>query len=120
MGNYNPTGVTQHPESTIESVIEQLKMSKLFIGISSGLSWLSWAVGTPTVIVSGFSEPYAEMKECVRITAPKMSCSGCFNRARLDPNDWHWCPDHKNTHRQYECSRNITSEMVIKELEKLL
>lgn len=120
MGNYNPTGVTQHSESTIESVIEQLKMSKLFIGISSGLSWLSWAVGTPTVIISGFSESYAEMKECMRITAPKTSCSGCFNRVRLNPNDWHWCPDHKNTHRQYECSRNITSEMVIKELQKLL
>lgn len=120
MGNKNPKGVIQHPPSGIESVMAEMKKSKLFIGLGSGLSWLSWALEVPTMIISGFSYPISEMKECIRIAAPQNSCAGCFNRVRLDAGDWHWCPDHKNTHRQYECSKNITSEMVIRELEKVL
>lgn len=120
MGNAHPRGIIQHPESSIESVMVELKRSKLFIGLGSGLSWLSWALGTPTMIISGFSDPISEMQDCVRITAPKDVCSGCFNRSRLIATDWNWCPDFKNTPRQYECTKNITGEMVIKELEKLL
>lgn len=120
MGNRNPTGVEQFPKSSIDKVIEELKRSKAFIGISSGLSWLSWAVGTPTVMISGFTEPMNEMQDCIRISAPKGKCSGCWNRHKFDPGDWNWCPDHKGTPRQFECSREITADMVIKELEKIL
>jgi len=120
MGNRNPIGVEQFPRSPIDKVIEELKRSKAFIGISSGLSWLSWAVGTPTVMISGFTESYNEMQDCIRISAPEGKCSGCWNRYKFDPGDWNWCPDHKGTPRQFECSREITSDMVIKELEKIL
>lgn len=118
MGNSHPKGIEHHPASSLESVMEELKKSVLFIGLGSGLSWVSWALNVPTMIISGFSEPISEMKECIRITAPKGSCSGCFNRVRLDAGDWHWCPDHKNTPRHYECSKNITGQTVIDELEK--
>jgi autotransporter strand-loop-strand O-heptosyltransferase len=84
------------------------------------LSWLSWAVNTPTVLVSGFSYDWAEMQDCVRISAPKGKCEGCFNRYRLDAGDWNWCPDHKGTDRQFECTKSITPQSVIKELEKFL
>lgn len=120
MGNRNPIGVEQFPPSHISKVIEELKRSKVFIGVSSGLSWLSWAVGTPTVMISGFTEPMNEMQSCIRISAPKGMCSGCWNRHRFNAGDWNWCPDHKGTPRQFECSREITAESVISELEKLL
>jgi autotransporter strand-loop-strand O-heptosyltransferase len=120
MGNRNPTGVEQFPRSPINKVIEELQRSKAFIGVSSGLSWLSWAVGIPTVMISGFTEPYNEMESCIRISAPEGKCSGCWNRHKFDPGDWNWCPDHKGTLRQFECSREITSDVVIKELEKFL
>lgn len=120
MGNRNPSGVEQFPRSPINSVIEELKRSKAFIGISSGLSWLSWAVGTPTVMISGFTESFNEMQDCIRISAPKGKCSGCWNRHKFDAGDWNWCPDHKGTPRQFECSREITADTVIKELEKIL
>jgi len=120
MGNRNPAGVEQFPRSPISDVIAELKRSKAFIGISSGLSWVSWAVGTPTVMISGFTEPFNEMQDCVRISAPKGKCSGCWNRHKFDPGDWNWCPDHKGTPRQFECSREITVDMVIKKLEKIL
>ena len=120
MGNKNPTGVIQHPTGPIEEVINELKKSRLFIGLGSGLSWLSWGLSVPTVLISGFSYDWAEMNDCIRITAPQGKCSGCFNRHRLNPGDWNWCPDHKGTPRQFECSKNITAEMVIQKLEKIL
>ena len=120
MGNKYPTGIVKHPNGPIELVMDEMKKSKAFIGIGSGLSWLSWALDVPTVLISGFSYDWAEMKDCVRIAAPKGKCEGCFNRLRLDAGDWNWCPDHKGTERQFECTKSITSEMVIKELEKFL
>jgi autotransporter strand-loop-strand O-heptosyltransferase len=120
MGNKLPNGIVQHPHGPIECVMDEMKKSKAFIGIGSGLSWLSWTLEVPTVLISGFSYEWAEMRDCIRIGAPKGKCEGCFNRLRLDAGDWNWCPDHKGTNRQFECTKSITSEMVIKELEKFL
>jgi autotransporter strand-loop-strand O-heptosyltransferase len=120
MGNQYPKGIVKHPNGPIELVMDEMKKSKAFIGIGSGLSWLSWSLDVPTVLISGFSYDWAEMKECYRVAAPKGKCEGCFNRLRLDAGDWNWCPDQKGTERQFECTKSITSEMVIKELEKFL
>ncbi len=120
MGNKLPNGIVKHPDGPIELVMDELKKSKAFIGIGSGLSWLSWSLDVPTVLISGFSYKWAEMEDCIRIGSPEGKCEGCFNRLRLDPGDWNWCPDHKGTDRQFECTKLITGERVIKELEKFL
>jgi autotransporter strand-loop-strand O-heptosyltransferase len=120
MGNKLPKGIIKHPDGPLELVMDEMKKSKAFIGIGSGLSWLSWALDVPTVLISGFSYDWAEMQDCVRIAAPKGKCEGCFNRLKLDAGDWNWCPDHKGTDRQFECTKSITAEMVIKKLEKFL
>jgi autotransporter strand-loop-strand O-heptosyltransferase len=119
MGNIAPNGVVVHPNGSIESVMEEMLKSEFFIGIGSGLSWLSWSLNVPTVIISGFSEPFAEMEDCIRISAPEGKCSGCFNRHRLNAADWNWCPDHKGTERQFECTKSITSQMVIDKLPQI-
>jgi autotransporter strand-loop-strand O-heptosyltransferase len=120
MGNKLPKGITKHPNGPLELVMDEMLKSKAFIGIGSGLSWLSWSLNVPTVLISGFSYDWAEMKDCYRVAAPKGKCEGCFNRIRLDAGDWNWCPDHKGTERQFECTKSITSEMVINELKKFL
>jgi len=120
MGNKLPNGIVKHPNGPLELVMDEMKKSKAFIGIGSGLSWLSWALDVPTVLISGFSYKWAEMENCIRITAPTGKCEGCFNRLKLDAGDWNWCPDHKGTERQFECTKSITPEMVINELEKFL
>jgi autotransporter strand-loop-strand O-heptosyltransferase len=120
MGNKLPDGIIQHPNGPIELVMDEMKKSKAFIGIGSGLSWLSWALDIPTVLISGFSYKWAEMEDCIRIGSPEGKCEGCFNRLRLDAGDWNWCPDHKGTERQFECTKSITSDLVIRELEKFL
>jgi autotransporter strand-loop-strand O-heptosyltransferase len=98
----------------IEDRLADIKNAKLFIGLGSGLSWLSWALNTKTILISGFSYPYTEFKDCIRINNKNNDiCSGCFNRHWLNPGDWEWCPDHKNTERMFECTKTIDPEMVI-------
>jgi autotransporter strand-loop-strand O-heptosyltransferase len=98
----------------IEDRLADIKNAKLFIGLGSGLSWLSWALNTKTILISGFSYPYTEFKDCIRINNKNSDiCSGCFNRHWLNPGDWEWCPDHKNTERMFECTKTIDPEMVI-------
>ena len=94
--------------------------AKALIGIGSGLSWLSWALGTPVVMISGFSEPYSEFEDCERIYAPKGKCGGCFNKVRLDAGDWEWCPEHKDTDRHFECTTSIKPQVVIDAINRQL
>jgi autotransporter strand-loop-strand O-heptosyltransferase len=120
MGNSYPKGVTKiHEERTLNSTINYLQHSEMFIGIGSGLSWLSWALNVPTVIISGFSTPMTEaMDENVIRVFKGGVCNGCFNRHKLDAGDWNWCPDHKGTTRQFECSRHITGKEVIDAIDE--
>jgi FkbM family methyltransferase len=121
MGNNHPKGIQQLPAGPMSNVIKELQKSEAFIGIGSGLSWLSWATDTPTILISGFSEAFSEVQDNVyRISPPKNVCSGCYNRFRLDAGDWNWCPEHKGTDRQFECSKSIDSSFVIEALEKIL
>lgn len=121
MGNKHPDGIYKLPEGPIQNVIEELQRSEAFIGIGSGLSWVSWTTHTPTILISGFSESWAETtSNTYRLMAPEGKCSGCFNRYRLDAGDWNWCPDHKGTNRQFECSKSIEYKDVITMLKKVL
>jgi len=120
MGNNHPTGLKYLDSYDINNTLKTLCESEAFIGISSGLSWLSWAANTPTVIISGFTEPYTEPESCYHVDAPPGKCRGCFNSHQLDAGDWNWCPVHKGTDRQFECSKSITSEMVIEKLKEIL
>jgi autotransporter strand-loop-strand O-heptosyltransferase len=113
MGNYYPIGANVIDNTSMDNTINELLNSEFYVGLSSGLSWLSWGLGVKTVLISGFSEGITEMKDCVRISAPDNVCSGCFNRYKFNPSDWNWCPDNKGTAKQFECSKLITSKMVI-------
>jgi len=112
MGNSIPNGIYKLPKSPINKVIEQLQSSTLFIGISSGLSWLSWATNTPTCIISGFTKKFNEFN-CIRISPKDNTCEGCYNEYTFDKGDWGWCPLHKNTSRQFECTKTISAQDVI-------
>jgi autotransporter strand-loop-strand O-heptosyltransferase len=120
MGNKNPKGVTIQPTSKLTDIIKVLQESELFIGISSGLSWLSWASDTPTVIISGFTDVDLEPTDGVTRIINKNVCNSCWSDHEFNPGNWNWCPVHENTERQFECSKTITSDDVILRIEKLL
>ena len=108
-------------EYSLEDRANDIMNADLFIGLGSGLSWLSWALNTPTVLISGFSKPYSEFKDCSRVFTPSLNiCNGCFNTERLDPGDWEWCPKHRDTDRMFECTKTITPDSVIKAIETQL
>jgi autotransporter strand-loop-strand O-heptosyltransferase len=120
MGNTPPEGIIDWSgDYPLEERIYTLKHASLYVGVGSGLSWLAWAVGVPVVLVSGFSTPETEFlgDDIVRVF-DSSTCNGCFNRRRLDPGDWNWCPDHKGTPKQFECTKSITAERVIEEMER--
>ena len=104
----------------IETRMNQIKHAEAFIGVGSGLSWLAWAINTPVVLISGFSESYTEFEDCERISTPEDNCTGCFNREWLNPGDWEWCPDHKDTSRHFECSKSINPSQVLKSIQNVL
>lgn len=120
MGNKTPKGVTRLRDSKMGEVIKTLEESELFIGLSSGLSWLSWGVKTPTIIISGFTDDNLEPKNGVHRIINKEVCNGCWSKFDFDPGDWNWCPEHKGTDRQFECSKEISSEDVIKVIDSIL
>ena len=120
MGNTHPTGITLQPQGSLDKLIKTLQESELFIGISSGLSWLSWATETPTVIISGFTDVDLEPLDGVTRIINKNVCNSCWSKHEFNPGDWNWCPELKDTERQFECSKSITSEQVIDEINKLI
>ncbi|AYN27027.1 autotransporter strand-loop-strand O-heptosyltransferase [Buttiauxella sp. 3AFRM03] len=97
-----------------------LQHADFFIGLSSGLSWLAWACRIPVVLISGFTLPNCEFSTPYRVFSPHV-CNGCWDDVRIDfdHKDFLWCPRHKGTERQYECSRAITGQQVIGHLRRL-
>lgn len=85
-----------------------------FIGLGSGLSWLSWALHKPTVLISGFSLPYCEFYTPYRVINTNV-CHGCFNDPKyvFDNSECFWCPRHQTDNQHMICSLTITPEMVI-------
>jgi autotransporter strand-loop-strand O-heptosyltransferase len=120
MGNKQPDGVIKISNKSLDEIGSILKGSKLFVGLGSGLTWYSWALNVPTVLISGFSEPHQEMKsDVVRIINTDV-CHGCFAKHLFDRGDWNWCPEHKGTERHFECTKSITFDMVKPHIENLL
>ena len=121
MGNNHPVGIRKfESDGTIESVINDMATCEFFVGLGSGLSWLSWSIGLPTVLISGFSQEYSETTTNTYRVINKSVCHGCFNSHRLDSGDWNWCPIYKNTERQFECTKEITSQMVIDKINEVI
>ena len=106
-----------HP---IEDIINMLHHSEMYIGVSSGLAWLSWSIKNPVVLISGFSSDWTEFTSNVERIINKNVCNSCFNNFKLDAGDWNWCPVHKDTPRQFECTKKILPETVIEGITRKL
>ena len=111
--------IVNRTNRSMEESINNIQHASLFMGVSSGPTWLAWALDVPTVLISGYSAKWGEYNDnCARIVQPEGKCGGCFNDrdAVIDRGNWNWCPRSKN----FECSTNITPEMVIQGINKFL
>jgi len=104
---------TKIKDTSIKSTMDVIRGAKLFIGLSSGLSWLAWALNQKVVMISNFTESDHEF-DCYRVTKPDV-CNSCWNdpNIKLDPY-WGWCPRNKN----FECQRSIPSSIVIDKIKE--
>jgi autotransporter strand-loop-strand O-heptosyltransferase len=117
-------GVRIIKDKPISEVAGILQGCEFFVGLPSGLAWLAWALGRKVVMISGFSKPWYEFTEnnyYVHNSDPDL-CTGCFvdETKDFDKGDWNWCPYHKNTPRQFECTKKITSQMAIEKINEII
>jgi autotransporter strand-loop-strand O-heptosyltransferase len=107
-------------DKSMQNTMDAIASSEFFIGLSSGLSWLAWAMEKPVVMIANFTDEDHEFS-CIRITN-KNVCHGCWNKAeyKFDKGDWDWCPVNKGTNRQFECQKSISAINVVEKLMPLL
>ncbi|WP_144108247.1 autotransporter strand-loop-strand O-heptosyltransferase [Paraburkholderia sp. BCC1886] len=119
--NHIPHGAEdQTGDKPLEERARWLRHADFFVGLSSGLAWLAWACRTPVVMISGFTQENNEFATPFRVINYH-ACTGCWNdqRVRFDHQDFFWCPRHKDTPRQFECTRLITPEQVRRTLRRI-
>ena len=120
--NRMPDNCVNMTGGDLNRMIELISGCEYFIGLSSGLSWLAYALGKRVVMISGVTEPRNEFTiDCLRINHTGV-CNSCFNKTKdyeFDPGDWMWCPEFRNTPLQFECTKRISPKKVISEIEKI-
>ena len=97
----------------LQERIDLIKDAEVFVGLSSGLSWLAWSCRVPVVMVSGFTDPHNEFHTPYRVQNMRV-CHGCWNdmRCGFDHSDFLWCPRKGKMEDKFECTRAITAKMV--------
>lgn len=107
-----------HPEinNTLEAS-SLIKGCEFFIGLSSGMSWLAWGLNKKVILISGFTGSFHEFHTPHRLINEDV-CNSCWHDTNhlFDRGDWNWCPKNKD----FECSKSISSNKVINEINKLV
>jgi len=118
--NFMPNGVIDKTgDLPLQDRITDIYNCEFFIGLGSGLSWLAWALGKEVILISGFSDPESEFYTPYRVINREV-CNSCWNKEEFDKGNWNWCPYHEGAEREFECSKEITFEMVKKQIDRLL
>lgn len=115
-GHWNPvpTSCVKRHDLHLSEMTNYIHHCEFFIGISSGLAWVAHAVGKPVVLISGVTSEDNEFSTDALRIIEKSVCHGCINKKehKFDPGDWMWCPVHKGSAQQFECTTSITPEKV--------
>jgi autotransporter strand-loop-strand O-heptosyltransferase len=112
-------GVENISDYSMENIMKYISGCEFFIGLSSGLSWLAWSMNKHVFLISNFTNKEHEFNtNCTRIVNESV-CNSCWVKPehRFDKGDWNWCPLHKGTERQFECSKSITGNYVIQKIK---
>jgi len=116
--NKQPVGVIDKSgDIDLQDRITDIYNCEFFIGLGSGLSWLAWSIGKPVIMISGFSHPKSEFITPYRVFNDTV-CNSCWNDKEIIHGNkpWEWCPKDKN----FECSVEITPDMVIEKVNQLI
>lgn len=111
-------GLTEIADKSLPFVMNVIHHADFFIGLSSGLSWLAWALRKKVVMIANFTNDDHEFGlDSIRVTNKEV-CHGCWHNPlfRFNKGDWGYCPEHEDTPRQFECHKSITAGMVIEKI----
>ena len=112
------TGLEPFPDKEIYKTMNYIYHSEFFMGLSSGLSWLAWALKKRVYMISNFTDKTHEFQNnCIRIVNESI-CNSCWNNPmfRFNKGDWNYCAEHEDTQRHFECHKLITSDVVINKI----
>ena len=121
-GNWNeiPNNCLNKTGMELADMMHWIEHCEFFVGLSSGLSWVAHALGKKVVVISGVTKKDNEFDEdCIRLHKEEV-CNSCFNYPEKFPfnaGDWLWCPEHKGTPRQFECTKKISAKQVMDAIE---
>jgi autotransporter strand-loop-strand O-heptosyltransferase len=118
--SYDLEHVDELSDYSLNNTMNIIHYSEFFVGLSSGLSWLAWALGKKVFMIANFTEQNHEFQDnCIRLTN-KNVCHGCWNNPnfKFDKGDWNWCPINKNLPKMFECQKGITANDLINEINK--
>tara|TARA_Y100000034_G_C6890039_1_gene409266 strand:+ start:247 stop:1173 length:927 start_codon:yes stop_codon:yes gene_type:complete len=104
----------------IDRIISILLVSDFFIGLSSGLSWLAWALNVPVIMISGFTHPINEFQTNIHRIFNSDVCNSCFNKSVFDRGKWDWCPTKFKKKELFECTKSIYPSVVISKIKEIL
>jgi autotransporter strand-loop-strand O-heptosyltransferase len=121
-GSFNeaPSKSVKKNGLSLEDTINYLYHCEMFIGLSSGLSWLSQGLKKPTVIISNVtSKDHEHIDERTLRIYEESVCHGCFHKYPFNAGDWLWCPIYRNDEmKRFICTKAITPESVMEQIEK--
>jgi autotransporter strand-loop-strand O-heptosyltransferase len=112
--------LTEVLDKSLPSVMNYLHHAEFYIGLSSGISWLSFAMRKKVFMIANFSTKDHEFQtDCIRITDESV-CHGCWNNPmfKFDKSSWKYCPEHEDTPQAFECHKSISAQRVIDEIKK--
>ena len=104
-------------QHSLDEIIDIINNCEFFIGLSSGLSWLTWAIGKKIISINSSVSSSFEFYTPYRVQNLNV-CNSCFDNInyKFEANNWKWCPTNKN----FECSKKIEFETVKKVIDNLI
>lgn len=104
-------------EHSLDEIIDIINGCEFFIGLSSGLSWLTWAIGKKIISINSSVSSNFEFYTPYRVQNLNV-CNSCFDNVnyKFESNNWKWCPANKD----FECSKKIEFDTVKKVVDNLI
>jgi autotransporter strand-loop-strand O-heptosyltransferase len=119
---YDLNGLTRIKDYSIENTISLLLQTEFLIVLSSGISWLAWALNKKVIMIANFSKhDHKFSTDCIRLVNESV-CHGCWNNKnfKFDKSNWNFCPINEGYDKQFECQKSITPANVIEATKSLV
>lgn len=103
----------------LDVVANYLQHAEGFFGLTSGLSWMNWALGKHTHVIGGLERPWFLFQNNSTKIYNDNVCIFCSNEELFvfDAGNWHWCPVYEGTPKQHICQKSITPLQVFSKMK---